>query len=110
MELYGNHFGAMFLNDEILGRKVNLDEADKFIASLRLNSRMIREVGKTPKPERKATIIFTAPDDVLKFKEETEKLKKMQMEEAVGKSESDEDMEDESELSDSDDYKLPFEE
>ena len=69
-------------DDEILSSKVNLDEADKFIASLK-----IPKVKKKEQKEERPAAPFV-PLDLTVFKEETEKLTKIRMRESQGESES----------------------
>lgn len=73
-------------DDEILRKKINLDEADRFIASLKLpGPKRMKEMLKKNEPSCKA--VLTAPDDIEKFKIGFQKLKKMQMAEICGEDE-----------------------
>ena len=71
--------------DEILSSKVNLDEADRFIAALKLPKRKKQQ--QEAKQEKPAPFV---PLDLTVFKEETEKLEKIRMRESQGESDESE--------------------
>jgi hypothetical protein len=69
--------------DEILSAKINLDEADRFIASLRMPNRRA--------PMRTQTTVIPAvlaPVDLSHFRQESERIERLRMAEATMRSDS----------------------
>jgi hypothetical protein len=73
--------------DEILSSKINLDEADRFIAVLRMPTR--RTPVRAHGPVKPAAL---APVDLSSFREESERIERMRMAEVQDPSETDDDL------------------
>ena len=74
-------------SDEILSGKINLDEADKFIASLKLPKKRKRK--STTNDKQFSSMKFISSTDFQTFKEESDKLMKLRI--ADSQDQSDED-------------------
>lgn len=76
--------------DEILIKGINLDEADKFIASLKLPCRrnVKKNVEKIAEHKKKKIIPLYCQDDLEQFKKTCEKLNKIKSKDVAGSDES----------------------